>query len=443
MHKNGARCMNESTLKEARILMLDDEVGSTCLTTHFLQRIGYSRVESINDSSNLFAMIESFAPDLILLDLAMPKFNGLQVLEALRRNGEKGEEISVLVLTGNATTENKRLALAAGATDLLAKPFDPPEASMRIRNLLQARFLRLEIEEQNRLLEERVRLRTRELEQALENLHGAQQQMLQQERLSAFGEMSCGVVHDFSNALMSIIGYSEMLLSNPATRTDDAVAIDYLRIINTAGRDGAHIVSRLRDFYRPRDAADVFEELDLDEIATQSIALAKPRCLKRGVDRRISFETEFAESPKVNGIRAELREALINLIFNAVDAIPDEGIVTLRTRERDGEAIIEVVDNGVGMTSDVLNRCLEPFFTTKGDVGTGLGLAMVFGIVQRHQGQVEIESEPGLGATVRIHMPSLSLTASRAQATDRSAEPLLDILVDEQVAHFGAGGSGS
>ena len=434
--------MNDSTLKEARILMLDDEVDSTFLTANFLQRTGYSRVQSINDSTNIFGIIESFAPDLILLDLAMPNVNGFQVLDALRRNGEKGAEIPVLVLTGNATTENKRLALAAGATDLLVKPFDPPEASMRIRNLLEARFLRREIEDQNRLLEGRVRRRTRQLEQAVENLHAAQQQMLQQERLSAFGEMACGVVHDFSNALGSIIGYSEMLLSNPATRLNDAVAMDYLRIINTAGRDGAHIVSRLRDFYRPRDAADVFEALDLNEIAIQSIALAKPRCIKRGVGRRISFETEFVESPKVNGIRAELREALINLIFNAVDAIPDEGIITLRTRERDGEAIIEVVDNGGGMTSEVLSRCLEPFFTTKGDAGTGLGLAMVFGIVQRHQGQVEIESEPGLGATVRIHMPSLVLTASSPPAADRSVEPLLDVLVDEQVVRSGAGRSG-
>jgi signal transduction histidine kinase len=434
--------MNESTLKEARILMLDDEVGSTCLTTHFLQRIGYSRVESINDSTNIFAMIESFAPDLILLDLAMPKFNGFQVLDALRKNPTKSEEIPVLVLTGRATTENKRLALAAGATDLLAKPFDPPAVSMRIRNLLQARFLRLEIEGQNRLLEEHVRLRTCELEQALENLHAAQQQMLQHERLSAFGEMACGVVHDFSNALMSIIGYSEMLLSTPATRLNDAVAMDYLRIINTAGRDGAHIVSRLRDFYRPRDAADAFEALDLNEIATQSIALAKSRCIQRGVDRRISFETEFVESPKVNGIKAELHEALINLICNAVDAIKDEGIITLRTRERDGEAIIEVVDNGGGMTSEILSRCLEPFFTTKGEAGTGLGLAMVFGIVQRHQGQVEIESEWGLGATVRIHLPSLALTASSFHATDRSVEPSLDAMVDEQVVRSGARRSG-
>src|SRR6202040_3561439 len=102
----------------------------------------------------------------------------------------------------------------------------------------------------------------------------------------------------------------------------------------------------------------------------------------------------------------------------------------------------EVVDNGVGMTSETRNHCLEPFFTTKGDAGTGLGLAMVFGIVQRHQGHFEIESEPGLGTTVRIHMPSLALTASRPHATDRSVEPLVDVLVEKQVVHSGAGGFG-
>jgi signal transduction histidine kinase len=438
VHKIGPLCMNESTLKEARILMLDDEADSTFLTASFLQRIGYSRIQSINDSSDILATIESFAPDLILLDLVMPKIDGFQVLAALRTSGEKSAEIPVLVLTGKATPENKRLALSAGATDLLVKPFDPPEISMRIRNLLQARFLRLEIEEQNQLLQERVRLHTRELDQALENLHAAQQQTLQQERLITFNEMACGVVHDFSNALGSIIGYSEMLLSNSATRTDDAVAIDYLLIINTAGRDCAHFVSRLRDFYRPPVAMDAFEALDLNEIATQSIALAQPRCSKRGVDRTISFETEFVESPKTNGIRAELREALINLIFNSVDAIPNAGVITLRTREHGSEAIIEVADNGVGMTAEVLKRCLEPHFTTKGEAGTGLGLGMVFAIVERHQGQVEIESESGRGATVRIRMPKLALRALSSGATDESAELLLGASLDGKIVHSGA-----
>ena len=398
--------MNEATLKEAHILMVDDDVASTCLMTNFLNRIGYSRLESINDSTRTFEMIETFMPDLILLDLAMPRINGFQVLEGLRANRQTEDQIPVLVLTGDATAENKRRALVAGATDLLAKPFDPSEVSMRIRNLLQARFLRLEIQEQNRLLEERVRERTSQLEGALESLQTAQRQLVQQERLSAFGEMAGGVVHDFSNALMSVIGYSEMLLSNPAARGDEATALEYLRIINTAGRDGAHVVSRLRDFYRPRGASDMFETLDLNEIITQSLALARPRCAKRESHHSVRFETDLDGSATIAGIGAELREALTNLIFNAVDAIPGEGVITLRTRQQDLEVILEVIDTGAGMSADVRQRCLEPFFTTKGDHGTGLGLAMVFGIIKRHQATLEIDSEPDQGTTFRIRLPA-------------------------------------
>jgi signal transduction histidine kinase len=397
--------MTEATLREARILMVDDDVSSTCLMTNFLNRIGYSQLRSLNDSTLTFEAIESFTPDLILLDLAMPGISGFEILDVLRAD-RQNEQISVLVLTGDPSAKNKRRALAAGATDLLVKPFDPSEVSMRIRNLLQAHFLRLEIQEQNRLLEERVRKRTRELESALSDLQAAQRQAVQQERLSAFGEMAGGVVHDFSNALMSVIGYSEMLLSNAAARADEATTLEYLRIINTAGRDGAHVVSRLRDFYRPRDAADLFEPLDLSEIVLQSVALAKPRGTKRPSDKAVSFQTELEAGTSAAGIGAELREVLTNLIFNALDAIPGAGVITLRTRHEGVAAILEVVDTGSGMSPDVKERCLEPFFTTKGDHGTGLGLAMVFGIIKRHQGTLEIESELEKGTTVRIRLPA-------------------------------------
>jgi signal transduction histidine kinase len=417
--------VTEATLKEARVLLVDDDVSSTCLMANFLQRIGYSQLESINDSSCVFEIIETFRPDLMLLDLAMPNVTGFQVLEQLRANRQSDEQIPVLVLTGDASAENKRRALAAGATDLLVKPFDASEVSMRIRNLLQARFLRLEIEEQNQLLEQRVGERTVQLETALADLQKAQRLAVQQERLSAFGEMAGGVVHDFSNALMSVIGYSDILLKDASARTNETKALEYLRIINTAGRDGAHVVSRLRDFYRPRGAADLFEPLDLKEIALQSIALAKPRCASRENGRDIRFETDLDDSAAISGIGAELREVLTNLIFNAVDAIPGAGLITLRTRTQASEVIAEVIDSGAGMTTEVRERCLEPFFSTKGDLGTGLGLAMVFGIIKRHQGSVEIESELGQGSTFRIRLPACASLAETALNTVPPVPPRL------------------
>jgi signal transduction histidine kinase len=410
--------VNDVALKGAHILMVDDEVSSTCLMTNFLNRIGYTRLQSINDSRRVFEAIETFVPDLILLDLNMPKLDGFDILTALRAD-RQSQQTPVLVLTGDPSAANKRRALAAGATDLLVKPFDASEVSMRIRNLLHGHFLRLEIQEQNRLLEVRVKERTVELERALNDLRAAQRQAVQQERLSAFGEMAGGVVHDFSNALMSVIGYSEMLLSNAEARADETTALEYLRIINTAGRDGAHVVSRLRDFYRPRGAADLFELLDLNEIGTQAIALTKPRFAQRAEHKAVCFETDFATQVTASGIGAELREVLTNLICNALDAIPGPGVIGLKTRLENNGAVVEVTDTGAGMSSEVKDRCLEPFFTTKGTDGTGLGLAMVFGIIKRHQGTLEIDSEPGKGTTVRIRLPpcvpdrSAGMTESR------------------------------
>ncbi len=411
--------MNE-TLKDANILMVDDDVGGTCLLANFLGRIGYTNLKALNNSTHVFEVIENFKPDLLILDLAMPGLSGFEILDVLRRDRQTEEQMPVLVLTGDSSAKNKRRALAAGATDLLAKPFDPSEVSMRILNLLNARFLRLEIAKQNRCLEDRVLERTRELEKALEDLHATQRQLVSRERLSAFGKMAGGIVHDFSNALMSVIGYSDMLLKNDKARADEAIVLEYLRIVNTAGRDAAHLVSRLRDFYRPRGAADLLEAVALNEIVTESIALARPRGANRGAGNAVEFETDFGGDLVATANAADLRQALTNLIFNALDAISGPGVITLRTRAENGAAVIEVTDSGSGMSAEVRDRCLEPFFTTKGDNGTGLGLAMVFGIVQRHQGTLEIESEPGQGTTFRLR---LQACATAPKENDSSAAP--------------------
>jgi signal transduction histidine kinase len=281
---------------------------------------------------------------------------------------------------------------------------------MRIRNILEAHFLRREIQHQNAALEERVRERTARLQHALDDLQAAQRQVLDQERWSAFSQMAGGVVHDFSNALMAIIGYSEMLIAADGRNlSDKPTALEYLGIINTAGRDAAEVVSRLRDFYRPRSDSDLFEPLDLNQIVNEAVLLTKPKWKRPSTDESnqpLSVETELGEIPPINGNAAELREMLTNLIFNAADAMPEGGTITFRTSQPNGQDVaLEVQDTGSGMTAEVRARCLDPFFTTKGDAGTGLGLAMVLGIVQRHKGRIEIKSQPGEGTTFRITLP--------------------------------------
>ena len=409
--------MDEANLKAARILMLDDSVANTCLVSNVLNRLGFTDVRSINDPGQILEQIESFSPDLLLLDLAMPGITGFDVLQLLRKSTGPASRLPVIVITGDATAANKRRALAGGASDLLAKPFDPSEANMRIRNVLERQILQHEIEEQNRLLEQRVSERTQQLEHALDDLRSAQRQMLNQARLSAFAEMAGGVVHDFSNALMAVIGYSEMLLTGDGRAlTDRETTLEYLRIINTAGRDAAEVVSRLRDFYRPRATAES-QLVDLKEVLHLAILMTQPKWKdpNRPSGTEIVVEVELQHLPVMRGNPAELREMMTNLIFNAVDAMPRGGTLSFRASEAGGRVTLEIADTGAGMTPEVRARCLDPFFSTKGEKGTGLGLAMVFGIVQRQEGQIEIESTPGVGTIFRISLPAVSDTTEAHQ----------------------------
>lgn len=158
--------MNDAAFPNANILAVDDEPANLSLLERILARAGYHRFKGITDPRQVLPLYNSFRPDLILLDLAMPHFDGFAVLRQLVPRIAVGPYLPILVLTADVTTDTKKRALAAGAKDLLVKPFDPVEVLLRIQNLLEARFLHLRLHDQNRLLEERVRERTRELEEA-------------------------------------------------------------------------------------------------------------------------------------------------------------------------------------------------------------------------------------------------------------------------------------
>jgi PleD family two-component response regulator len=205
--------MDERSLRSCRILIVDDQVSSICLLVNILGRMGYHHIRSLTEPAKIFDELAAHPADLIVLDLCMPLFDGVQVMEQLKNAGAPLSDIPILVVTGDASPFNKRRALAAGATDLLQKPFDSSELMMRIRNLLQARLLRQELNNYALMLERMVDERTRELDAALTELRATQLQVVQQERLRAFSEMASGIVHDFNNALMSVTGYTELLLT--------------------------------------------------------------------------------------------------------------------------------------------------------------------------------------------------------------------------------------
>jgi PAS domain S-box-containing protein len=274
------------------------------------------------------------------------------------------------------------------------------------------------------------------LQQAYEDLRQTQQAVMQQERLRALGQMASGIAHDINNAISPASLYTQALLEREPNLSDRAR--NYLETIRHAIDDVAATVARMREFYRQREPQLTLVSLDLNRLASQVVDLTRARWSDMPQHRGIVIElaTEFGTGlPGLSGVESDIREALINLVFNAVDAMPEGGTLTLRTKVVENDSArriqIEVIDTGVGMTPETRRLCLEPFFTTKGERGTGLGLAMVYGMVKRHGAEIEIESEVGKGTTVRLSFdaPADSLIGTDEPARAVAVPPRLRILI--------------
>jgi len=252
------------------------------------------------------------------------------------------------------------------------------------------------------------------LQQAYNDLRNTREAVMQHERLRVLGQMASGIAHDINNALAPVKLYTQVLLESEDGLSERGRG--NLKTIRKAIDDVAETVARVREFYRPGESQPELLPMNLNDLVGDVLDLTRARWKdmpqKAGITIKVA--TELAEDllPAL-GIESEIREAVINLIFNAIDAMPSGGTMTLRTgliqtepgflhETGTGQAFIEVTDTGSGMDESTRRRCLEPFFTTKGERGTGLGLAMVYGIVQRNDGAIEIESAPGNGTTVRL-----------------------------------------
>lgn len=317
------------------------------------------------------------------------------------------------------------------------------------REIVVRERVEADIRQLNGQLEERVTARTRELEATNRILRQAQLTVMQHERLRALGQMASGIAHDINNALTPAALYSRLLLEKEANLSDNAreCLADILRSVE----DVVHTVSRLKEFSRAGEpqlrSAPVAVKGILDQVIELTRARWQDMPQERGIVIRIDRYIE-PDLPAVLGVESEIRDALVNLILNAVDAMPAGGTLALRSyavaqpttdrnesSQRPPKCVrIEVCDSGIGMTEEVRRHCLEPFFTTKGERGSGLGLAMVYGMVQRHRAEIEIASQPQRGTTVSLSFPpAVATNASDDQRTaaPRAARSLRILLIDD------------
>ena len=252
------------------------------------------------------------------------------------------------------------------------------------------------------------------LKQAYDDLQQTQHAVMQQERLRALGQMASGIGHDINNALSPIALHTESLLESEPTLSPRVR--ESLQTIQRAMEGITATVARMREFYRPRAAESAHQPVQINTVALQVIDLTHARWdgMPQQRGHVITVRTDLAaDLPAIPGVESEVREALVNLVLNGVDAMPNGGTLTLRTKmlpgpqqgANAGYVEVSVADTGIGMNDEVRRRCMEPFFTTKGERGSGLGLASVYGVVRRHGAEIDIRSVQGRGTTVSLIFP--------------------------------------
>jgi DNA-binding response OmpR family regulator len=483
------------------VLIAEDSATQAQRLAHILESQGF-QVTSAPNGKIALDLARQQKPDLIISDVVMPEMTGYELCRKVKED-PKLNGVPVILVTTLSDPQDVIRGLECRADNFVLKPYDSENLLKRIHFVLvnsqarqseqpgmgleivfggQKHFItadRLQIlnlllstyeaamqrnyelsstrdvlNETNRELQEitaelenRVKLRTRELEQSNEALRQAQQALIQQERLRALGQMASGIAHDINNAISPIALYTEAMLERETTLSERARG--YLTTIQRAIDDVAQTVGRMREFYRPRERELQLSDVELNPLVQQVIDLTRARWNDLAQQRGVMIEVKpelGVDLQSIRGAENEIRDALTNLVFNAVDALPQGGVIEVLTRMSsltgphgaiEPCVILEVTDNGVGMDEETRRRCLEPFFTTKGDRGTGLGLAMVYGMAKRHSAGLDIDSKVGHGTTIRLTFRSGTppgATSTRNPSPLFTARSLRVLLVDDDPA---------
>jgi signal transduction histidine kinase/BarA-like signal transduction histidine kinase len=273
-----------------------------------------------------------------------------------------------------------------------------------------------------------------ELQTAYEDLKETQNQLVFSERLKAIGQLAAGVAHDFSNILSVVLGRAQLLLGRLDAGASDLTKIcEDLRMIEQTALQGTTAIRRVREYTRLGEDTE-HKPVDLNVAVKDAVEMNRPKwsteCHAQG--RSVEIEMDLGHLPPVAGNVHELTQFVGNLLFNAVEALPDGGTISFRTRQEGDQVVLQVSDTGVGMSDATRERLFEPFFTTKDD-GQGLGTSIVYGIVARHGGEISVASQEGAGTTFRVQLPvyEAPIEVSPEPVFEDPLQPLRVLLVED------------
>ena len=397
--------MIDLTLKNANILIVDDQEANIDVLEGLLQKQGYTNITTTTDPRDVIQLYVSSEPDLILLDLSMPYLSGFEVMEQLQSILPENTFLPILILTADVTTDAKQRALAAGASDFLTKPFDLIEVGLRIRNLLFSSYLQQQLQNQNQILEVKVAERTAELKKANAELIIARDKAQASDRLkTAFMH---NISHEIRTPLNGILGFGALLAEEDISVAEKQEFLSLLynssnRLINTVTDylDISLIVSANMEVNN-RDV-NITEELDQ----------IKNKCQGLRGKKEIEFNLVTPVGDASFAIQTDpelFRKILIHLLDNAFK-FTHQGFISFGYTANATDVEFFVKDSGIGIERKDQERIFEKF--TQGDIsttrsyeGTGLGLSIIQGLLDLLGGNIRIESELGKGSAVFFTLP--------------------------------------
>jgi light-regulated signal transduction histidine kinase (bacteriophytochrome) len=427
--------MIDSTLKNARILIIDDNQANIDVLTGLLEVQGYENYTALTDPRLVAGMISSFNPDLVLLDLLMPFLSGYQVMDQIKSMIPADSYLPVLILTADITLEAKQRALAQGAKDFLSKPYDLIEVSLRIKNLLETKYLHQQLQKQNQILEEKVKERTLELENSNSDLIASIAKTEHSERelyklnleleqriaertfqlettnkeLEAF---SYSVSHDLRAPLRHINGFIQILQDIKAgSQTEEELR--FMKLISAGAVEMEKLIDALLSFSRINHTELKKTTINSAQLINQLISILHPK----DENRKITFIVKQIHD--CEGDEQLMKQVWVNLISNAIKYTGRNADATIEIGSslNDKELTFYIKDDGVGFDmkhSDKLFGVFRRLHTPRDFEGIGIGLANVNSIVTRHGGRCSALGEVGKGATFRFTMPYTEFAGSKS-----------------------------
>lgn len=396
--------MIDKNLKSSNILIVDDQHANVDILESYLEMLGFTNLCPVTDSREVMTLMDTFKPDMILLDLMMPYLNGFEVMAQIRQKLPEDYVFPILVLTADITSEAKQRALSEGATDFITKPFDLTEVGLRIKNMLFSTYLQQQLKNQNQVLEEKVKERTSELLEMNHELILAKEKAEASDRLkTAFIQ---NISHEIRTPLNGLLGFSNLMADETLTVEEKQKIVPMLHL------SGERLVKTIGDYV---DIAKIVSgNMDVNKEAV-SVANLMFELLNRyqGVcsEKGLTLNANFPQDPEFTIVSdpVHLRSILWHLLDNAIK-FTTSGSITLMLKEEGSSMVLKLTDTGIGIKEEEQEKIFDIFMqrdvsTTRRHEGNGLGLSIVKGLLDLLGGRIHMESEVGVGTTVFVTLP--------------------------------------